>query len=328
MGEVKSIKPIKEAINQNINISTITKTGYEEAKKITENVKFLPFEIFLSFWISKPKVLVVLEAEFWYMLFLVAKLKGAKTILLNARISDKSYRSYLKFKWFYKKIFANIDKIFCQSESDRDKFLSFGIKNQKIEVIGNIKLAQNIKVNKIYNKPNELIITAASTHESEEELILNSFLSANLKNAKLIIAPRHPERFNEVETLIKNYAKFNFSKFSNDKSFEANIILLDCLGELVNIYAISDIVILGGSFNESVGGHNPIEPATFRVKIISGMNYFNQKELYKNVNGINFTTNKNLTKVLNSSLTNSKIINKVDITKVIDEINEELSQVL
>ncbi len=252
------------------------------------------------------------------MLFLITKLRGTKTILINARISDKSYPKYLRFKWFYKKIFLKIDKIFCQSESDKEKFLNFGVKN--IEVIGNIKLAQNIKASKKYLKLDSQIITAGSTHRGEEELILNSFRDANLKDSKLVIAPRHPERFNEVEAIIKQYKNFTFSKFSNDKSFNSDIILIDCLGELINIYAISNIVVIGGTFNENIGGHNPIEPAYFNLKIISGDSYFNQKELYKNVEGINFTTKENLTKILKGDLKKSKIIQTINIDKIIKEV--------
>ena len=83
---------------------------FEEAKKISSNVRYLPFEIFLPFWVNKQKVLVVMEAELWYLLFLFAKKKGAKTLLINARISDKSYKSYKRFSFFYKRIFQNIDK--------------------------------------------------------------------------------------------------------------------------------------------------------------------------------------------------------------------------
>lgn len=315
---MKSIKPIVEKFkdkNIEINISTITETGFDEAKRLTSDVKYLPFEIFLPFWIEKPKVLIVVEAEFWYMLFFIAKLRGAKTLLINARISNKSYPKYLKFKFFYKKIFIKIDKIFCQSEIDKERFLSFGVKN--IEVIGNIKLAQNIKITKKYEKLDSQIITAGSTHEGEEELILDSFKKANLKNSKLIIAPRHPERFIEVENIIKSYRDFTFSKFSNDKSFNSEIILLDCLGELINIYAISDIAIIGGTFNENIGGHNPLEPAYFNLKIISGNSYFNQKELYKNVSGINFTTSRNLTEILKADLRESKIIKSINIDEIL-----------
>ena len=169
MGETKAIKPLIEKFKDIANISVITNTGFEEAKNISSNVRYLPFEIFLPFWINKQKVLVVMEAELWYMLFLVARKKGAKTFLINARISDKSYKSYKRFAFFYKKIFQNIDKVFAQSEIDKKRLKELGAKN--IEVIGNIKLATLPKINIKLEKPNGLIITAASTHEKEEDLV-------------------------------------------------------------------------------------------------------------------------------------------------------------
>ena len=107
LGEVNSLKPIFDELQEDINLSVITQTGYKSAKeKKGLHVRYLPFELFLPFWVKKQRVLVVTEAELWPMLFIVAKLKGAKTILINARISDKSYNSYKKFNWFYRWLFS------------------------------------------------------------------------------------------------------------------------------------------------------------------------------------------------------------------------------
>jgi len=278
MGEVKAIKPLIKEFENKANISVITNTGFEEAKTVSQNVRYLPFEIFLSFWISKQKVLVVMEAELWYMLFLCAKRKGAKTLLINARISDRSYKSYLRFKFFYKKIFENIDKVFAQSQIDKKRLEELGAKN--VEVIGNIKLAQLPQKKLDLEKPNSKVIVAASTHEGEEELILNSYKK---EYGKLIVVPRHPERFLKVEELIKDYIKdkeISFHKYSLKEDFSSDIILIDKMGMLNDIYSIGDITILGGAF-ANVGGHNPIEPAYFGNIIISGKNIFNQKSLFE-----------------------------------------------
>ena len=278
MGEVKAIKPLIKEFETKANISVITNTGFEEAKTVSQNVRYLPFEIFLPFWITKQKVLVVMEAELWYMLFLFAKRKGAKTLLINARISDRSYKSYLRFKFFYKKIFENIDKVFAQSQLDKKRLEELGAKN--IEVIGNIKLAQLPQKKLDLEKPNSKVIVAASTHEGEEELILNSYKK---EYGKLIVVPRHPERFLKVEELIKDYIKdkeISFHKYSLKEDFSSDIILIDKMGMLNDIYSIGDITILGGAF-ANVGGHNPIEPAYFGNIIISGKNIFNQKSLFK-----------------------------------------------
>ncbi|WP_223294340.1 glycosyltransferase N-terminal domain-containing protein [Arcobacter nitrofigilis] len=145
-GETKAIKPIVEALNEDVNISVITNTGFDEAKKLSKNVRFLPYELFLPFWIKKQKVLLVMEAELWYMLFLIAKIKKTKTILINARISDKSYKSYKKFSWFYKRIFKNIDKVFAQSEIDKNRLEELGAKkcgsNRKYKISHTTKKKQ------------------------------------------------------------------------------------------------------------------------------------------------------------------------------------------
>ena len=277
MGETKAIKPLIENYKELANISVITNTGYEEARTISSNVRYLPFEIFLPFWINKQKVLVVMEAELWYMLFLFAKKKGAKTFLINARISDKSYKSYKMFSFFYRKIFKNIDKVFAQSDIDKKRLEELGATN--VEVIGNIKLAQLPKVKQILKKPEVTLITAASTHENEELLILKSYKKTH---GKLVIVPRHPERFEKVHLLINEYIKnkdLTYHRYSQKDDFESDIILVDKMGILNDIYAISDVVILGGAF-EKIGGHNPVEPAFFKCKIISGKNIFNQKSLF------------------------------------------------
>lgn len=291
MGETKAIKPLIDEFIEEANVSVITNTGFEEASKITKNSRYLPFEIFLPFWIKKQKVLVVMEAELWYMLFLCARKNGTKTFLINARISDKSYNSYKKFAFFYKKIFKNIDKVFAQSEVDKNRLEELGAKN--VEVIGNIKLAQLPKVKNELKKPEGVVITAGSTHEKEEELILNSYKK---EHGKLIIVPRHPERFDKVYTLIKEFASKNnlsYHRYSEEEHFDSDIVLVDKMGILNDIFAISDVVILGGAF-EKIGGHNPVEPAFFGCKIISGKNIFNQKPLFECVSDYYLIENNEL----------------------------------
>lgn len=319
MGETKAIKPLVENIDGTINLSVITNTGFEEAQKLSKNVRYLPFEIFIPFWIKKQKALVVMEAELWYLLFLFAKKKGAKTYLINARISDKSYESYKKFSFFYKKIFANIDKVFAQTSTDKSRLEELGAKN--VQVIGNIKLALLPKVTKEYTKPDDILITAGSTHENEEELILNSY---ERKFGKLVIVPRHPERFEKVNTLIKEYAKnknLSYNRFSENENFDCDITLVDTLGELNNIYAISDVVILGGAF-ENIGGHNPVEPAYFGCKLISGKNIFNQHSLFECVENYRIVENEDLKETLEDleSLKKSSLTQTGDIKPILEEL--------
>ena len=323
MGETKAIKPLIDNYVKDANISVITNTGFEEANKISSNVRYLPFEIFLPFWVNKQKVLVVMEAELWYLLFLFAKKKGAKTLLINARISDKSYKSYKRFSFFYKRIFQNIDKVFAQSEVDKYRLEELGASN--VEVIGNIKLAQLPKVNIELEKPKQVVITAASTHENEERLVLNAFKK---EHGKLVIVPRHPERFDKVDLQIQEFIKdknISYQRYSIKDDFDSDIILVDKMGILNDIYAISDVVILGGAF-EKIGGHNPIEPAFFNCKIISGKNIFNQKSLFDCIKNYYLIENDELGEYLN----NIKNLEKPILTKagslepIIKEINRWL----
>ena len=321
MGEVRAIKPLVKEFEEESNITVITNTGFDEAKAICKNVRFLPFEIFLPFWIVRQKVLVVMEAELWYMLFLIAKKKGAKTLLINARISDKSYKSYLRFRFFYKKIFKNIDKVFAQSEIDKQRLQELGARS--VEVIGNIKLAQLPKKKALFGKPKVTTIVAASTHENEERLILNAYKK---EQGKLIIVPRHPERFDKVDFLIREFIKdknISYQRYSVKDDFDSDIILIDKMGILNDIYAISDVVILGGAF-EKIGGHNPIEPAFFNCKIISGKNIFNQKSLFDCIKNYYLIDNDELGGYLN----NIKNLEKPILTKAgsIEPIIKEIKK--
>jgi len=328
LGEARALKPIFDALkNQKLLVTTITQTGHNEAKRYEAEVRYLPYEMYLPFWIKPQKKLIVLEAEFWYILFCVARANGAQIILLNARISDKSVDKYMKFSWFYKKLLQNVDIIYAQSEVDKNRFLALGAKN--IEVIGNIKLAGEIKKTKAYTKPNTEVIVAGSTHAGEEKSILEAFITYKEQNdAKLIVVPRHPERFNEVYTLIEGYAKENaltLSRFSEVKNFASDLVLVDIMGELNNMYAISDIAILGGAFKDDVGGHNPLEPAYFGCKIITGKHFFHQKELFRYVHHVQYVNADEIDNALEMAkeLPPSMVEEKINLEAVIKKILED-----
>lgn len=327
LGEARALKPLLELLhNKKVLITTITHTGQTQAKKYDAQVRYLPYEAFLPFWIKKQKIVVVLEAEFWYLLFAVASAKGAKVVLLNARISDKSVNKYLQFSWFYKKLLYYVDTVYAQSEVDKNRFLALGAK--KIEVIGNIKLAGKIIKTKEYSKPKEKLIVAGSTHSGEEQSILNAFVEyKKVSNSKLMIVPRHPERFEEVYILMQEYAKkyaLTLSRFSQTKELDTEMILCDMMGELNNIYAISDIAILGGAFREDVGGHNPLEPAFFGCKIITGKHFFHQKELFKYVHHVQYVSPDYIHKALieAQNLPPSMVEETIDLKPIVNKILE------
>ena len=304
-GEIKSLEPIIQALAQaaptrNILLTTTTQTGFDLAQSTYINeprirVEFLPFEIFLPFYARRLKqlqALVVTEAELWLELFYTTKALGAKTLLINARISTRSYPKYRRFRFFYRVLFSCVDEVFSQTQADSTRLAELGARH--IQVFGNLKLLSPIHISRTYPKPsNPLVIVAASTHKGEEELVLEAFSTLNkLESSKmdsslLILAPRHPERFTQVASLLAGYP-FASARFTqgpqvlNDSSLD--VVLLDTLGELNNCYAIADIVILGGAFIQA-GGHNPLEPAFFGTKLISGRAIFNQEALFACVDG-------------------------------------------
>ncbi len=327
LGEARALKPILESLRGvDVKITTITQTGQAEAQKYDADVRYLPYEIFLPFWIKKQKMLIVLEAEFWFMLFAVMAAKGGKIVVLNGRISEKSVDKYLQFAWFYKKIFAHVEIIYAQSQVDKNRFLALGAKN--IEVIGNIKLAAKITKTKTYEKPKRESIVAGSTHEGEEASILKAFIEYKKQSdSQLIIVPRHPERFQNVYELMREYADKNsltLSRFSTSQDFKADLVLVDMMGELNNIYAICDIAILGGAFKADVGGHNPLEPAYFGCKIITGKHFFHQKELFKYVHHVQYVEPDAIHKALLAcrDLPPSVVEERIDLQPIIEQILE------
>ena len=209
------------------------------------------------------------------MLFWTAKKAGARTLLLNARISDRSVKSYQSLAFFYRTLFPLIDHTLAQLPIDEERLKRLGARNT--EVFGNLKIFSKPTITQHYSKTTPIIL-GASTHPNEERLIFESFVSSKAK-AKLLIAPRHPERFQEVQKLLEALCQKHSLSFSSFRQEWGDVVLVDALGELNNLYAIADCVILGGSF-EAIGGHNPLEPAFFHTAILSGEHIYNQKALF------------------------------------------------
>lgn len=325
LGEAKAIAPIVERLkDKNIAISVITHTGYEAASKYPNvQVRYLPFEMWFWGWMKQPKTLVVLEAEFWYLLFSIASLRGGKVIALNARISDRSFPKYYRMRWFYRRLLAKCDRILCQSSEDMARFIALGAMN--VEVTGNIKLAQKIEANKRYEKPEGLVVVAGSTHEGEEEGIIRGFAEYHQTHpdSRLLIVPRHPERFKKVfEMIQKESPNLSMSRWSQTQSLQTDIVLIDAMGELNNFYAISDVAILGGAF-APIGGHNPLEPAHFGCKIITGKQIFLQRELFKYVSHVQFVEPSEIAQALENAhtLPPSSVNETIDLDKVIEVLS-------
>jgi len=321
VGETRALGPLfKQLEGTPLRVSTITQTGQAVAEGYRAERRYLPFELFMPWWVTSQRALVVLEAEFWYLLFAVARAKGAKVVLLNARISERSFPKYLRMRWFYRRLFAQTDKVFCQSPEDKMRLEVLGAAD--VEVIGNIKLAHPIEATRIYTKAEGITVVAASTHPGEEPLILKAFtrFRQQFPSSRLLVVPRHPERFDAVWELIKeNIEDTETARWSLHGGYDCvashTIILVDAMGELNNLYAVSDVAVLGGAFNPNVGGHNPLEPARFGCRTITGEHYFNQRELMRYVDHIAVTAPEGLTDVLSAfeSLRPAAVNGSVDL---------------
>ncbi|BCD62790.1 3-deoxy-D-manno-octulosonic-acid transferase [Nitratiruptor sp. YY08-26] len=319
-GETKALEPLVKEFEE-ANISVITQTGFAAAKSYKNaDARYLPFEPLLWFWLKPMPALVVMEAELWYLLFYLSKKRGATTFLINARMSDRSFPKYKRFSWLYKKIFENIDYVYAQSIEDAKRLRALGAK--EVEVLGNIKLLQKPGVTKTYQKQKPIVV-AASTHDPEEEIIATEWVVHLKDKTTLVVVPRHPERFDEVDELLEHIAKregLSYYRLSENPTLSGDIVLVDKLGELVNIYAVSDLVILGGSFIEGIGGHNPLEPAFFHKPIISGPYFHNHKESYGYVKGIKIVAPQDLGNALEQKWQPTSIEAAVDLSPLVERI--------
>ncbi|MDR0665749.1 MAG: 3-deoxy-D-manno-octulosonic acid transferase [Helicobacteraceae bacterium] len=310
-GEVRAIAPIVEYIrrqNKRFCISVTTKAGYEEANRLYrgESIRVLPFENFMPLWIRRQDALIVFDAELWFSLFAYAKKRGATTALINARIPANRLKRYNRLRWFYKRVFGRIDFIYAQSDADRDRLIALGAKN--VLTLGNIKLLQIPQTTRGFSKPSVLSVVAASTHEGEEALILRAWIRSAI-GGRLFIVPRHFDRFNAAWREISEIAKesdLSVERFSDLNALgDAQVTLIDAMGLLIDLYAIADIVALGGAFAPK-GGHNPIEPAHFGCKIVTGEHIFHQKALFAEISGVIFSSSERLAESLRQALSAPK----------------------
>ncbi len=305
VGETNAIKELVKAYREKhpeeiIVITTTTRTGQEIAQKsfkdIVNKVTYYPYDFFfsiLSFLNTfKPEKVIIAETEIWPCFVTLAKLKGVKVYTINGRISPHSFEGYRKIKMFLSPILNRYEKIYMQSNDDVQRMIQIGAKEDKTEFMGNLKfdISQNLSEQEIQKYKDELktevyrLFIGASTHKGEDEIVLNAFNS--LKNecadAKLLLVPRHPQRYDEVSELLNN-SGYKWGKRSNNDNFvENDIILLDTMGELAKIFSICHIAFIGGSFS-TTGGHNPLEANIWAKPVISGPCTFNFKDVYRTV---------------------------------------------
>ena len=268
-------------------ISTTTTTGQELARKnCPENCTVIfapidfPFIVRKTLNLIKPSMLAIFETELWPNLICMAKKMNVKTILVNTRISDKSFKGYSRFRAFFAPVLRCFDAIGVQTQTDKDRLNVIAPDiDSKITVTGNIKFDQTppegagFDFSSIFGTSHDGIVISASTHSPEEPLVISAFTKVRetVKNAKLVMVPRHAERGGEIEKMLSRTSfRYHRRSLGGTPEGELDVLLADTTGELAGFIKSSDIVIMGKTLAGNDEGQNIIEPAVMGKPIISG----------------------------------------------------------
>lgn len=302
VGEAQAARPLVQAIRKrfpdySIAISTITLTGQNLAREIfkrdADTVFYFPFDwrcvVRKTLKAINPSVVLLMETELWPGFLRECEARQIPTAIVNGRLSEQSFRRYWWIRSFMSRVLSSINLAIMQTEADANRLRSLGMNTGKTFVSGNMKFdvgampANNSltaefreRFNLIEDSP---LLLAASTHGPEEVIILNTLrqlISRSEFKPRLIIAPRHPERFSEVADLLQTsglrWARRTSPADPGDR--HADVVLLDSIGELQSLYSLGSIVFVGGSIAKT-GGHNILEPAAVGTAVITGPHTYN-----------------------------------------------------
>lgn len=299
-GEVEACRPVVQVLqsefpDHQILITTMTPTGSARVKHLfTDTVAHcylpydLPFAIHRFLKHTHPQFGIIMETEIWPNILTICKAKNIPVVLANARMSERSAKGYQQFPKFMATTLQSLSLIATQSEQDRQRFQQLGADIKKIHAIGNLKYEVSLPASLMeqaeamramwHTRP---VWIAASTHEGEEEIVLNAArqIRAQFPELLVIIVPRHPERFDKVSALSlrKGYKTLRRSEHRPCSS-DVQVLVVDTMGELPLFYGVSDIAFIGGSLVPH-GSHNLLEPAALGRAIITGPHYFNFNEI-------------------------------------------------
>jgi 3-deoxy-D-manno-octulosonic-acid transferase len=299
LGEVVAAKTLIEKLlteNQRVLVTTMTPTGSGQVlRQFGERVshQYVPYDFPWAlrrfFMATKPRVGIIMETELWPNMIAEARLSGVALFLANARISDDAFKTYQHVKFFFKPFLAHFTCILAQSAHDGRRFCAVGAPNSKVRIMGNMKSDLQVSIDGFDILPvfkqawgeARPVVIVGSTHEGEEKQIFSAFraLQQAVPDVVLLVAPRHPERFESVYQLACTH-DFKTGRRSHKNSITeaTDVVVLDCLGELLGFYALSDYAFVGGSF-VPVGGHNVLEPIALGVPVFCGMFMQNSKSL-------------------------------------------------
>ena len=304
VGEVLAISQLVNELRNaaegtlRVVVSTTTTTGQKLAQERFggENVFYFPLD--LGFCIRpymralRPKLVVMAETEFWPNFLRKAKKCGAQVAVVNARISDRSLPGYRRWKGILGRVLRNVDLFLAQSEEDKRRLVEIGAAEERVQVSGNLKfdvkppeklaIAEQLR-SAIQRSGGGPVIIAGSTVGWEDKSVLKMFdrLLGEYPNAVLILAPRKPDRFEEVAALAQGMSLRTWKRSKADLGntvVSGGVFLLDSIGELASLYQLGACAFVGGSLENS-GGHNILEPAGFGVPVIVGPHTHNFRDI-------------------------------------------------
>ncbi len=300
VGEVLAISRVIDELKTQLPdwrvvISSTTDTGQKLAReRFGENDVFY-FPVDLTFAVRaylralRPKMLVLAESEFWPNLLRLARISGAAVAVANARVSDRSLPGYLRFQRLLRPVMQNVQLFLAQSDEDARRLVQMGAPAERVHVSGNLKfevkppvrpaIAAAFAMRREERRP---LLVAGSTLDGEEELLLDMFrqVVAGYSNPLLLLAPRHPERFEVVASLLASsgISYQRRSQWSDESPIASDVFLLDSIGELASLYEFADIAFIGGSLVPR-GGHNVLEAAQFGTPILVGPHTENFRDI-------------------------------------------------
>ncbi len=301
VGEVNAAIPLVKAIRDTypgvtVTITTVTPTGSDRVKQIFGDEVFhvyapydLPTAVNRFLDAVQPRVAIIMETEIWLTIFTSCKHRGIPLILANARLSERSTRGYRPIQPLVNKALSCAFKIAAQTKTDADRLIALGANKDSMQVTGSIKFDINLPAS--LQEQGELlrqawganrpVWIAASTHEGEDEPVLDAFdiIREEYPQCLLLLVPRHPERFQRVANLCK---RRNFKTEMRSKSTicdrDCEVFVIDSIGELPQFFAACDVAFVAGSL-VPIGGHNVLEPAALGKPVIVGPYTFNCAEI-------------------------------------------------
>jgi 3-deoxy-D-manno-octulosonic-acid transferase len=322
VGEVLTVRALLPGLRQRyprlrIFVSTTTMSGQQVAKTslpFVDQVFYLPFD--LGFIVNRtlrlvrPRIFIMMETELWPNLLRACRREGVRTVLVNGRISARSFPRYRFVSFFFRRVLADVDRFCMQSEESARRIVEIGADRARVTVTGSLKFDSlefgpmrqaesrpaddgqavhdahqkgRTRVLRYFRvEPGRPVVIAASTLKGEEGAVLEAFqrIRATMSDALLIIAPRKPEHFDEVERIVRRagWKVARRTELRVDAAPSHDVVILDTIGELAQLYQVATAVFVGGSLVDA-GGHNILEPAVFGKPIVFGPHMHNFTEI-------------------------------------------------